>query len=148
MRSSKTKNQLLIRLLFAGLMIVCIMVFTLLQGYWALWEYRTAPSSGCMDCDFSLDLLFSAALPVFALGILHLLYWWIKPRLFIRTIFCVAILMLCWYMVDTTIFDEREASWSTYSNIWWVGLRLCIFQIITFGVFFGVIYHALCPKST
>lgn len=144
----KTKNQLLTRLLFAGLMISCIIVFTHLQGYWALWEYRTAPSSGCMDCDFSLDLLLSAALPVVALGILHLLYWWIEPRLFVRTIFCVALLMLCWYLVDISIFDEREASWSTYTNIWWVGWRLCIFQIITFGVFFGVIYYALYPKST
>lgn len=143
----KNKKQLLLKLLSISLIMACIIAFTILQGYWALWEYRTAPSSGCLDCDIFSDLLLSAVLPVLAIGILHLVYRWTNPGLFRKTIFCVGVLMLCWYVIDTVIFDEREASWSTYTNIWSVGLGLCILQICTFGLLFGVIYPVLCFKK-
>ncbi|SHE55005.1 hypothetical protein [Pedobacter caeni] len=137
------KLDYLRKLLFAAIIITSIIVFTILQGYWVLWDYRTAPSSGCLDCDMFPDLLLSSLLPLLATGILHLTYYWLKPGLLCRTVFCVIMLILSWYAIDTAIFDEREASWSTYTHIWWIVLEMCILQTMAFGLIFGGIYYAL-----
>jgi hypothetical protein len=124
-----------------------IIVLTMVQGYWALWDYQHALSSSCMECGFFSDLLYASALPLVATAILHLVYWWLKPGLFKKTIFAVATLMLCWYVIDTIIFDEREASWSTYSNLWSVGVLLCIRQVMAAGLIFGGSYYALQSRK-
>lgn len=132
---------------FTVIIIICIVMFTILQGYWALWPYHTAVSSSCMECSFSGDLFYASALALFIIGLLQLIYWWLKPGLIYQTVFCVMTLMLCWYATDTIIFDEREASWSTYSNIWTIGILISILQITIFGVVFGVIYYVLYPEK-
>lgn len=141
------KLDYLRKLLFAAVIITSIVVFTILQGYWVLWDYRTAPSSSCLDCDIFQDLLFSSLLPLFLTGSLHLIYCWLKPALLYRTVLCVILLLFSWYAIDTIIFDEREASWSTYTNIWWIGLEMCILQAMAFGLVFGGIYYALHPHK-
>ena len=139
----RMQSQLRKKLFSAGILTACIICFTLLQGYWALWPYSDGISSSCMECSFLGDLFSASALPLVATGLLHLIYWRLKPRLILKTIFCVVTLMLCWYAIDTTIFDEREASWSTYDSIWYVGILVCILQTSIFGLLFGVVYYFL-----
>ncbi|WP_316803140.1 hypothetical protein [Pedobacter nototheniae] len=134
------------KLLFAGIVIASIVVFTLLQGYWALWDYHDGLSSSCIECSFFGDLFCASLLPLSVIGILQLIYYRLKPRLIYQTVFCMLALMFCWYIIDTIIFDEREASWSTYSNIWSIGIIICWLQVAVFGLVFGLIYYIFHPQ--
>jgi hypothetical protein len=140
------KKKIYSKLFFAILIILCVSVFTILQGYWALWKYRTAPSSVCLDCDIFSDLFFSSILPMVSLAILHLLNRLTKPRLTIKIFLSVMILIFCWTFIDTEIFNEREASWSTYTNIWAIGICLSFLPVTTFGIIFGLSYYFLNLK--
>ncbi|SUJ29124.1 Uncharacterised protein [Sphingobacterium spiritivorum] len=141
-------NNRSIKLLQACLLICIVMILTIMQGYWALWEYRTAPSSSCLDCSFFPDLMISSLLPLLGMAVIHLVFVWIKPRLMIRAGTVALTLILCWYLIDTAIFDEREASWSTYTDLWAVSLYICALQIITFGLIAAGVYYKLYSKKT
>ncbi|WP_236582168.1 hypothetical protein [Sphingobacterium spiritivorum] len=137
----KAIDNLTLRALQASMFACVVLVFTIAQGYWALWEYRTAPSSACLDCNFLPDLVLSSFLPLTAMIVIHVIFIFIKPKRIMRTCVVAFALMLCWYLIDIAIFDEREASWSTYTNIWVTGLYLCALQISVFGSVKAVIYY-------
>lgn len=134
------------KIFVSTILILCVLIFTVLQGYWAIWDYRTAPSSSCLDCDIFPDLLFSSILPIIGLGLLQVLYFFIRPVLAVRTILSIIMLIICWTIIDTQIFDEREASWSTYTNVWEIGIALSFLPATTFGVIFGVVHYFLCLR--
>lgn len=126
--------------------LVLITMATIIQGHWALWEYRTAPSSSCMDCDIFSDLLLSSLLPLIGWLLLQLLLLWRKPTLRIKTACLVTLLFVSWACINTQIFDEREASWSTYTHIWMIGLSLSFIPSIVLGGVTGFLYYLMKIK--
>lgn len=128
--------------LFAMLCLVgLISAATIIQGYWALWAYRTAPSSSCIDCDIFSDLFLSSVLPILGWLLLQPFFFWTKPGLRIKTICFAVVLITCWVIINTQIFNEREASWSTYTNIWIIGIDLSFFPSVILGGVMACVYY-------
>lgn len=121
--------------------IVFIPVLTIIQGYWALWDYRGAVSSSCLDCSLFSDLLLSSTLPIIGCIPLYIFFAWIKPSLRVRAVCFAAMLVISWICINTLIFDEREASWSTYTHVWLFGLILSLSPVVAAGTFMGFLYY-------
>ncbi|WP_264524478.1 hypothetical protein [Flavobacterium sp. N502536] len=131
--------------LLTGILFLIIMA-TIAQGYWALWDYKTQPSSSCLECDIFLDLLFSSILPVFLIAISHVFLFKFSSKKIFRILITALILLSSWWIIDTEIFIEREASWSTYTNVWEVGFRLAVIPILTVGALFLFLFDLLVEK--
>jgi hypothetical protein len=133
--------------LFAMLSLVgFISTSTIIQGYWALWAYRTVPSSSCIDCDIFSDLLLSSVLPILGWLLLQSFFFWKKSPLRIKTICFVITLIICWVTINTQIFNEREASWSTYTNVWMIGISLSFLPSAILGIITGCFYYFINLK--
>ncbi|WP_268846627.1 hypothetical protein [Flavobacterium aestivum] len=135
------KSQFCINAVRILILLFSVSFATVVQGYWALWDYRLRVSSACLDCDFSLDLVLSSLLPVLLIFIINLLIFRFISKKSIKTTITAFILISTWLIIDTEIFIEREASWSTYTNVWQEGFRLATIPIFTIGSIFIYVFH-------
>jgi hypothetical protein len=99
-----------------------------------------------MDCDIFSDLLLSSLLPLLGWLLLQLVFLWMKPPLPMKTLCFVSLLLISWTGINTLIFDEREASWSTYTHIWLIGLSLSFTPAATLGSISGWLFYYIHTK--
>ncbi|WP_166921820.1 hypothetical protein [Flavobacterium poyangense] len=140
------KNQFLRNILLIVIILILIGIATVVQGYWALWDYKSSPSSSCLDCDIFTDLVISSLLPAFFIGIVNFLsfkFLWKKKIKVLGTAF---VLFVSWFIIDTEIFIEREASWSTYTNVWEISFLLAAIPILTIGILFIMLFNYVTGK--
>lgn len=113
---------------------------TLLQGLWALAPFASNPPSDMGRYSLAEELLVHALLLIPLL----LLARWLGKRIthrVARVILATLLAMLAWYLVDISIFDNRVASWSTYTGLemgievlWYAAL-----PVMVVGVGFGAV---------
>lgn len=141
------KNHFVSNIILVVITVLLISLTTVLQGYWALWEYRSSPSSSCLDCDIFTDLVISSLLPLFLIGLMSLFFFKYNAKWSLRLVLTTLALLTSWLLIDTEIFIEREASWSTYTNVWEVSFRLAIIPVLTVGLLFAFLFHCLIKTS-
>lgn len=101
------------RALAASLLFI---IGTLLQGLWALAPFARNPPSDMGRYSLAEELLVHALLLIPFL----LLARWLGKRIthrLLRVALATLLAMLAWYLVDISIFDNRVASWSTYTSL-------------------------------
>lgn len=101
------------RALAASLLFI---IGTLLQGLWALAPFASNPPSDMGRYSLAEELLVHALLLIPFL----LLARWLGKRItyrLLRVALATLLAMLAWYLVDISVFDNRVASWSTYTSL-------------------------------
>ncbi|SIT33680.1 hypothetical protein SAMN05421788_11349 [Filimonas lacunae] len=124
-------------LLFSGA------VLTFLQGYVAVHYLKAQPSSACLTCSLESDLLSYSTLALVPLTGLLLVFGYLRVQngLFIAT--TLLLLMISWAVIDTMIFDDRVASWSTFTTaeLWLASLVGCLLPVMAGGIaWWGIAY--------
>lgn len=134
------------KILYFIFSILAVYLFTILESYWAMWEYRTAMSSSCLDCDLFSDLVMFSLFPSITLSFVYLFFLWLQPKINIRIAISFCILFFWWLLINTEIFVDRVASWSTFTNVYQIGLSLTLLPGITFGIIYSILYRSLSVR--
>lgn len=103
----------------AGRLLATSLLFiagTLLQGLWALAPFASNLPSDMGHYSLAEELLVHALVLIPFL----LLARWLGKRItyrLLRVTLATVLAMLAWYLVDISVFDNRVASWSTYTSL-------------------------------
>jgi hypothetical protein len=98
--------------------ILCITyIATISQSIWAMWEYRHPFSTGVFRFSLVQEIIiFWGLLPIIPFALVLFISYKLRIRKLITIILLEFIQIYLWYQcINKTIFDERHASWSTYS---------------------------------
>ena len=94
-------------------------------------------SSACMTCSFFEDAFYLAIMLVIFVMILFLALQKLNVKRPIYFWIMIPVCIFFWWMTDYSIFNDREASWSTYTNLeihYIIGIRsglaIAIFSVL------------------
>jgi hypothetical protein len=99
--------------------ILCITyIATISQTIWAMWEYRHPFSTSLFRFSFVQEIIiFWGFLPIIPFALVLFISYKFRIRKLITIILLECIQIYLWFQcINKTIFDERHASWSTYSS--------------------------------
>lgn len=98
------------------LLIPLIPLLTWAQGYWALYGLKDQLSAGCLNCSLTADLLPVGCVIIIPVVIVI----WLFNRLNVKpgtVAICSALLLIAvWLWLDSSIFNERLAAWSSFTT--------------------------------
>ena len=97
--------------------LIIVFLLSFFQAYWAMKKYAKNISSNCLDCSFKEDLIMYSIITVVLFSIIIFFIKKLKKKLFLTTVLYIISLIIFWLWIDYNIFNERVASWSTYSSI-------------------------------
>lgn len=127
--------------------VLSVYLLTLLQTNWTLWEYRLSTSSSCLDCDLFSDAVILSIFPAFFSFLLLFLFLRLKTKATIQISLTVLFLFIFWTAITTSIFEDRVASWSTFTHTWLIGLNLTLLPGIISGIALSFVYSYLFTRN-
>lgn len=111
---------------------ILIFLFTFIQSYWSMHEFRNSLSSSCLNCGFLEENIFvSFVFSVILISMFSVINY-VKIKTNYKTILKIISIIFVWFFINIEIFRDRESSWSTYSfsNEIYYTIRLSVFPML------------------
>ncbi|SEN01683.1 hypothetical protein SAMN05421856_11194 [Chryseobacterium taichungense] len=129
---------------YIKIIIFCVVFYILgsLQSYISLYSLKDNLSSSCMECSFLDEVLYTNSLNFIGMLFVLLTIKFFKISKKALVIIIIIFFTILSIMVNSNIFDTREASWSTflYYEIIAYGISsLLPFIFISWGIIVGMI---------
>ncbi len=118
----------------------------LIQGGWALWDYRPETVCNWRNCDVLVDLFLMSLPPTFFICMLNISFFIITSGRVLSTLVTIFVLMASCLIIDTEIFADRQALWIAYENAWKAGFSLAIGPIVSTSLIFTYPLYRLAKK--
>ncbi|MBB4804509.1 hypothetical protein HNP37_004601 [Flavobacterium nitrogenifigens] len=106
----------------------------LIQGGWALWDYRSKGTYAWLDYDIFIDLFLFAIPSMAFICLMNIVFFAITSNRILSTATTAFVLMSSCLIIDMEIFIDRETAWDTYENVWNEGFRLAAQPILIIGL--------------
>ena len=113
-------------------------VLLFFQAFIGMYSYKDKMSATCLDCSFAFGVLIESVVYALFMFLLTYITTKIKTKNILKNILLALGILVCFSLMNNSIFIDREASWSTYTvyTEWYYAYKTSYKSMFIFATLF------------